>query len=46
VRLFAALLREASREAAVMPDVLVNGAARAKAHKSVPQLISLYAAEA
>src|ERR1700683_4368022 len=46
VRLFAALLRESSREAAALPEVLVSGAARAKAHKSVPQLISLYAAEA
>jgi len=45
VRLFAALLRESGPEAA-LPELLVNGAVRAKAHKSVPQLISLYAAEA
>jgi hypothetical protein len=46
MRLFAAAVREASRQAAAAPEVVVstatNGAARAK--KSVPQVISLYAA--
>jgi hypothetical protein len=49
VRLFAAMVREATLEAApALPAVPLNGAAsaaaaRAKVHKGVPQVISLYA---
>jgi hypothetical protein len=48
VRLFAALAREAPRDAVVaMPEALLEGAAvRAKLRKAVPQVISLCAAEA
>lgn len=47
LRLFAALAREASREAELPLAEMVEGsAARAKLRKAVPQVISLYAAEA
>jgi hypothetical protein len=49
VRLFAASVREATRQITTAPEVLLNGAAtasvvRAKALKSVPQSISLFVA--
>jgi len=49
VRLFAASVREATRQIITAPEVVLNGAAaasglRAKALKSVPQSISLFVA--
>jgi hypothetical protein len=50
VRLFTAVAREAIVEAAMheaeLEESAANGASRAKSRKSVPQVISLYAAEA
>jgi len=48
LRLFAALAREASREAELpLAEMVAEGsAARGKLRKAVPQVISLYAAEA
>ena len=46
VRLLGAMVREAARaDAAEDSDLVLNGAARAKMLKSVPQVISLRAAE-
>jgi hypothetical protein len=51
VRLYGAFARESLREAAVLPNVVMNGVAvngitTARPKKGVPQVISLYAHEA